>query len=62
MPGSLDKLGTQVDQAVDVMGWWVEGTLRGLFVSVVPLVMVGLTLGIAIMIVKAPLQKIGGLE
>ena len=46
------------DPIFDAASIWVEGVGRGLLISVIPLFMVGVAIGIGLIIIKTPIKVI----
>ena len=51
-----------LDHVAEVAGYWTEGVARGLFISLVPIMVIGSAIGVALFVVKLPLKYIGGVE
>ena len=51
----------KMEESIQTTGQVVEGIGTGRLVSVVPLFVLGLAVGLSVIILKKPMQKIGGI-
>lgn len=52
---------SEIEDWTRLTGYWVEGIATGLLVSIIPLFVMGVAVGLGIKMLKAPIEKIGGL-
>ena len=52
----------ELEHVANIAGYWTEGVAKGLLITVVPVLVVGAAIGLAIFIMKLPLKMIGGVQ
>ena len=50
------------ERFTDLSKWWLEGVGKGLLLAFLPLVLIGLAISLMVLVVRFPLEWIGGLK